>query len=411
MAIHLSESIKLGFADIMQRKVRSAVTIVGIVLGVMCIMVVLAIVSGMNKSTMTWMQERGGLNKIEVHPNWGYDFAKGGYPSFTLKEIRFIATQIPEAAAFNPTVSDWGLTLRQGETTFSDWVGGVMPDMTKVDEWDVEKGRFIKEIDIAENSNVIVLGSSVATAFFGNRSALGESLTLEGQKLTVVGVMSHRYMKPQGGGAAFSDNELEYLNKRSFIPLSTMLSKITPGATIGELEIKAKSPESAIVLRKKLENIVLNLKSGKKIFEVSSAKEQMEEMNKNFMIFSVIFVLIAVISLLVGGIVIMNIMLAAIKERTREIGVRLAIGARGRDIFLQFLVQTVLITALGGVLGIILGYAILAQVGKFLQINVVANVQMIWAAISVSVGVGMIFGVAPAVRASRLDPVIALREE
>ncbi|MDD4309880.1 MAG: ABC transporter permease [Candidatus Cloacimonetes bacterium] len=411
MAIHLSDSIKLGFTDIMMRKVRSAVTVIGIVLGVMCIMVVLAIVSGMNKITLDWMQERGGLNKIEVGPNWNYDFSKGGDPSFTLKEIRYIDSQIPEAIAFNPTISEWDFTLNKGDKSFSGWVGGVMPDFSEVEEWYVDKGRFIKDIDIAENNNVIVLGTAVVEQIFGKRNPLGESVNLNGQTLTVVGVMQYRYMKPQGGGAAFSDNQLSYLNERSYIPLSTMLSKIMPGAKISSLEIKAANPQAAVQLKTKLENIVLNLKAGKKLFEVSAAQEEMENMNKNSQLFGVIFVLIAVISLLVGGIVIMNIMLAAIKERTREIGVRLAIGARGRDIFLQFLVQTVLITTLGGILGIAFGFAILEQVGKFLQISVIANLQMIWAALSVSVGVGMIFGVAPAVRASRLDPVIALRED
>ncbi|MDY0152330.1 MAG: ABC transporter permease [Candidatus Cloacimonas sp.] len=411
MAIPLSESIKIGLADIMMRKVRSAVTVIGIILGVMCIMVVLAIVSGMNKSTMAWMQERGGLSKIEVHRNWDYDFSKGGNASFSLKEIRYIDSLIPEAQAFNPKIERWNLVLSYGQYTHEDMVMGVMPDMTKVDEWSVGKGRFIKDLDISENGNVIVLGSTVAEDLFANRNPLGESVSLAGQKLMVVGVMTRRYMKPQGGGSAFTDNQLEYLNEQSFIPISTMLNKIEPEAEINELEIKASSPETAIDLRKNVENIILNLKSGKKVFEVSSAKEEMEQMKQNSMIFSAIFVLIAVISLLVGGIVIMNIMLAAIKERTREIGVRLAIGARGRDIFLQFLVQTVLITTLGGLLGIILGYAILAQVGKFLQISVVATVQMIWAALTVSVGVGLLFGVLPAIRAARLDPVIALREE
>ncbi|HNQ44167.1 MAG TPA: FtsX-like permease family protein, partial [Candidatus Cloacimonadota bacterium] len=108
---------------------------------------------------------------------------------------------------------------------------------------------------------------------------------------------------------------------------------------------------------------------------------------------------------------IMNIMLASIKERTREIGVRLAIGARRLDIFLQFMVQTVLITTLGGILGIALGYGIIGVVGDYLQISVLATIQMVWIALLVSVGVGLIFGIAPAVRAGRLDPVIALREE
>jgi putative ABC transport system permease protein len=411
MAIPLSESIKIGLADIMMRKVRSVVTVIGIVLGVMCIMVVLAIVNGMNKSTMAWMQERGGLNKIEVQANWNYDFSKGGDPSFSMKEIRYIDSMIPEANAYNPTLSKWNSSLVVGDKRFTGWVGGVMPDMTIVEEWNTEKGRFLKDIDIQNSSNVIVIGSAVAEDLFGNRNPIGKTITLGENKLLAVGVMKYRYMKPQGGGSAFSDNYLDYLNQRSFVPISTMLNKISPGSTISSIDIRAASPEKAAELRKKVENIVLNLKQGKRVFQVNSAKEQMEQMGKNNLIFGVIFVMIAVISLLVGGIVIMNIMLAAIKERTREIGVRLAIGARGRDIFLQFLVQTVLITSMGGVLGILLGYGILGQVSKFLEISVVASIQMIWAALGVSVGVGLIFGVLPAVRASRLDPVIALREE
>jgi len=411
MAIPLAESIKIGLSDIMMRKVRSVVTVIGIILGVMCIMVVLAIVNGMNKSTMAWMQERGGLNKIEVQQNWNYDFSKGGSASFNLKEIRYIDSMIPEATAFNPSINKWDGVLSWKDKRFNGFVGGVMPDMTIVEEWNADKGRFLKDIDVQNSSNVIVIGSTVAENLFGNRNPLGNTITLSGQKVLVVGVMKRRYMKPMGGGSAFSDNYLEYLNQRSFIPLSTMLNKISPRSTIDNLDIRAANPAAATVLRKKVENIVLNLKQGKRVFSVNSAKEQMEAQSKNTMIFGVIFVMIAVISLLVGGIVIMNIMLAAIKERTREIGVRLAIGARGRDIFLQFLVQTVLITSMGGILGILLGYAILGQVGKFLEISVVASLQMIWAALSVSVGVGLIFGVLPAVRASKLDPVIALREE
>lgn len=411
MAIHLSESLKLGLADIMLRKVRSVVTVIGIILGVMCIMVVLSIVSGMNKSTMSWMQERGGLSKIEVHPNWGYDFGQGGDPSFNLREIRYLKSMLPEAKAFNPSALTWESVLTKGETRYRGSVLGVMPDFTKVEEWTADKGRFIKDLDINENANVIVLGTQVAEEIFGNRDPLGQYVTLEGYKMLVIGVMTFRYLKNQGGGAAFGDNGLAYLNERSFIPISTMVNKIMPGSSIQSLDIRAASPEAAGDLRKKVENLILNLKSGKKLFEVSSAKEEMETMQANSRIFSAIFILIAVISLLVGGIVIMNIMLAAIKERTREIGVRLAIGARGIDIFLQFLVQTVLITTLGGVLGILLGYGIIGQVGKYLQLTVVASVQMIWAALIVSAGVGLIFGVVPAVRASRLDPVIALREE
>jgi len=190
-----------------------------------------------------------------------------------------------------------------------------------------------------------------------------------------------------------------------------MLSKIDPTQTVSSIEIKTLDSEGVKELRKQVEAIVLNLKAGKRLFSVSSAQEEMQQMQANMKIFSAIFMLIAVISLLVGGIVIMNIMLASVRERTREIGVRMAIGARGWDILLQFLVQTVLITSLGGVLGILFGWSILGLVGDYLQMTVKASGSMIWVALMVSIGVGLLFGIAPAYRASRLDPVTALREE
>lgn len=411
MAISLAESLHLGILDILMRKVRSAVTIIGIVLGVMCIMVVLAIVNGMNKSTMAWMSERGGLNKVEVRQNWNYDFSKGGDASFSLKEIRYIRSMVPEATAFNASVPLQESELQNGSIGYVSRVLGVYPDMVKSEDWAIGSGRFINDLDIENNNNVIVLGSTTAQELFSSRDPLGKYLALKGQKLMVVGVLERKYLKAQGGGSAFGDNGLEYLNKQAFIPLSTLLSKIEPGQKIGNLEIMASSPEQAKVLSKKLDNIILNLKQGKQLFSVDSAQAQMEQMKQNTMIFSAIFILIAVISLLVGGIVIMNIMLASIKERTREIGVRIAVGARSRDIFIQFLVQTLLITSLGGVIGILLGYGILDLVAAFLNLEVAASLQMIWMALAVSMSVGLLFGIMPAVRASKLDPIEALREE
>lgn len=428
MAISVVESLHIGFADIWTRKVRSIVTIMGIILGVMSIMVVLAIVNGMNRSTMSWMMERGGLNKIEVERNWSYDFSKGGKPEFSLREIEYIRKKIPEATAFSPRISLHNAVMTRKESTYDVELQGVTPDMTIVDEWTTDKGRFITDIDREQSSNCVVLGSTVASELFGSRDPLGQTVNVrtemnvptgnggvETQLIThsfvVVGVMEKKVMASMGGGPGFGDNPLEYMNRRAFIPLSTMLHKVDPSQKVDNLDIRAKDPQTAGLLRTKVENIILDLKRGKRLFQVVSAQEQMQQMKQSGMIFTAIFILIAVISLLVGGIVIMNIMLASIKERTREIGVRLAIGARRIDIFMQFLVQTVLITGLGGVFGIISGYAILGMVGKFLGVTVAASLQMIWISLMVSVGVGLIFGIMPAVRAANLDPVVALREE
>ncbi len=409
MAISLRESVEIGLADIMTRKVRTGVTVLGIILGVMSIMVVLAIVNGMNKSTLRWMEERGGLNKIEVRPNWEMDFINWKQASFTFNELKLIRSLIPEAKAFNPQIAANRYPVQKSEISYDTQVRGVYPDMTITDEWEVQTGRFINYYDINNYNNVIVLGSTAATELFGNKNPIGENVVVQNNVLKVIGIMQTKYLKMQGGWGG--DNALEYMNRQVFVPLTTMFKKTTLDQAVSNIEVKANSPEEAVLLRAKLQTIILNLKQGKKLFEVSSAKEQMDEMKQNAAIFTTIFVMIAVISLLVGGIVIMNIMLASVRERTREIGVRIAIGARRIDIFIQFMVQTILITSLGGVAGIILGYSILSLVGKYLSMELVASLSMIYAAVFVSVGVGLLFGIMPAIRASNLDPVTALRNE
>jgi putative ABC transport system permease protein len=409
MAISLTESVHIGINDILSRKVRSVVTIIGIILGVMCIMVVLAIISGMNESTMSWMEQRGGTSKVEVERNWNYDFRQGGYAALTLAELRQIRDQIPEAVAINPSVTLLNANLQYRGYTYSGHIYGVLPEQQIVENWYPNQGRFFGELDIRQNSNVIVLGSTAARELFGQRDPIGKSLMINSHIFRVIGIMEPKLWENPGGG--FGGNALEHMNRQSYIPLSTMMNKLNAGSLIHEMQVIASSPQAALELQAKLTGILLRLKHGRPVFRVSSAQEMMQQMEQNSQIFSMIFVMIGMISLLVGGIVIMNIMLASIKERTREIGVRLAIGARRTDIFVQFMVQTVLITGLGGVFGIILGYLILDLVSGYLQMPMLAEPQMILVALLVSVGVGLIFGITPAVKASNLDPVIALREE
>ncbi len=410
MAISLTESVQIGVNDILTRKVRSLITIFGIVLGVMCIMVVLAIIAGMNNSTMAWMQERGGANKVEVERNWDYDFRGGGYASLTLAELNQVRGQIPEALAVGPVINSWGASLQYKGFSYSGQVLGVLPGHQRMESWYPGKGRFFSDIEVRESSNVIVLGATVAKELFKTEDPLGQSVMLSGQMLTVIGIMQEKIWESPGGGS-FGGNALEYMNRQSFVPISTMMNKIEASSLIQSVQILAKNPEDALMLQEKLKLILLHIKKGKAVFRVSSAQETIQQMQQNSKIFSMIFIMIGMISLLVGGIVIMNIMLASIKERTREIGVRLAIGARRTDIFVQFMVQTVLITGLGGVFGIILGYSILDLVSGYLGMPMLAGAQMILVSLMVSVGVGLIFGIVPAVKASNLDPVIALRDE
>lgn len=408
MAISLKESIVVGFSDFWSRKIRSLVTVIGIVLGTMSIIVVLSLVKGINKQTISWMMERGGLSKISIYKNWNYDNPNNLKDHFTWKELNLIRTLVPEAKYFNPQERHWG-RYSYKDKDYRSSIYGVLPDFTKIEEWDAVQGRFISEFDINQSNDVIVIGSEIKKELFGLKKAIGEFITVRNRRLQVIGVMKHRFMKSQGniGG----DNGLAYLNRRAFIPITTMIHKGTGEDNIGSFTVKAYSAESAPDLREKLEAIILNLRRGEPIFRIESAQEEAEEMAKNQKTFQMVFFMISIISLLVGGIVIANIMLATIQERTREIGIRITVGARRRDIFIQFLVQTVLVTLIGGILGVVVGLSILDLVSSYLDMELIAGVEMILIALMVSAGVGLFSGIIPAIVASKLNPVEALRYE
>jgi putative ABC transport system permease protein len=407
MAISLKESIVFGFSDFWSRKVRSLVTIIGIILGTMSIIVVLSLVNGINKQTLQWMMERGGLSKITVRRNWQYDNPNKVRSYFTWKEIKLIRSLLPEAKYLNPQKRYW-LRHSYKDKEYNCSIFGVLPDFSKIEEWETEDGRFISEFDINQSNDVIVIGTKVKEELFGNKNPIGQFITVHGRRLHVIGIMKHRYMKSNNIG---SDNALGYLNRRTFVPLSTMIHKGTGDDNISSLALKAQDAESAPELRKKLEAIILNLRHGEPVFMIESAQEEAEEMAQSQKTFQIIFFIISIISLLVGGIVIANIMLASIQERTREIGIRLTVGARRRDIFMQFLVQTVLITFIGGILGTLVGLSLLKMVSGYLEIKLIAELSMVLAALSVSVGIGLLAGIIPAILASKLNPVEALRYE
>ena len=408
MAISLKENITVGFSDFWSRKVRSIITVMGIVLGTMSIIVVLALVKGINNQTMKWMMERGGLSKITVSRNWQYDNPGHVKDYFTWKELKLIRSLIPEAKYFNPQQRQWVRHSYENKD-YRTSIRGVLPDFSKIEEWDVQEGRFISTFDIEQSNDVIVIGTKVKEELFGNKKAVGKVITVNDRRLKVIGIMAFRYMK--NSGAVGNDNAFSYLNRRTFVPLTTMIHKGSGRDNISSFSLKAQDVESAPALREKLSNIILNLRRGLPVFEVESAKEEAEEMAKNQKVFQMIFYVISVISLLVGAIVIANIMLATIQERTREIGIRLTVGARRRDIFIQFLVQTILVTTIGGILGIVVGLSLLDIVSNFLGIELIAGIAMIFVALMVSAGVGFVSGIIPAIIASKLDPVEALRYE
>lgn len=408
MAVSIKESVVAGFSDFWSRKVRSLVTILGIVLGTMSIIVVLSLVNGIYSSTTAWMSERGGLTKISVFRNWEYENERNLPDYFTLQEIEQIKELIPEAAAINSSIDSW-IMFSYKDKTFWGGIEGVYPEYAIIEEWTADAGRFITDFDVDESSDVIVIGTRLKEELFGAKNPMGKFITANERRLQVVGVMEHKFMK--NNNAIGGKNQLGWMNRRAFIPLSTMIYKGTGENRIEEITVKAASPEESIPLKMKIEDILLNLRQGEPVFRVESNMEQAEEMQKNFKTMRIIILFISLVSLFVAGIVISNIMLATIQERTREIGIRLAVGARRTDIFIQIIVQTILVFIVGGILGVVVGLSLLDVVSGYLGQPIIAAQWVIVSAVISTLSVGIITGVFPAVKASNLDPIKALRYE
>jgi len=408
MALSLRENIHIGFSDFWSRKIRSFVTIFGIILGTMSIIVVLSLVNGINKQTIEWMLQRGGFTKIVVRKNWSYTPKKLLPQYLTFEEIKYIKNKIKEIKYFSPQKNNY-TKFHYGDKEDYFSLFGVLPDYKYIEEWKVQKGRFISSYDIQNKNSVVVIGTNIKETLFGNSDAIGKYITVKNKKLKIVGIMEHRYMK--SGNSMGEENALSYLNKRAFIPLTTYISKVGAKNQFTSFTLKTKDLNTTSKVTKKLNEILLNIRQGEPIFWVRSMEERRQDMEKNSMMFKMIFYVISIISLLVGGIVIMNILLSTVKERTREIGVRIAIGARRIDIFMQFLIQSVLITFIGGALGVLLGLLSLKKIAAYMNMELIPSIQTILVALIVSVGIGLVFGILPSVKASKLNPVEALRYE
>ncbi len=408
MALSLKESIIVGFSDFWSRKIRAFITIFSIVLGTVSIIVVQSLVKGVQDSTLSWMMERGGLTRIDISRDWEYENPRNLRTSLNLREYNLLRSLIPEAEYITPHLFSWGLISFE-KSIFRGNLAGVIPEYPKIEEWNVAEGRFITSIDINNMNDVIVIGHTIRQELFGNRQALGQYVTYQGRRLQVIGVMERRSFQPQT--TVGTGNMLEYLNRRAFVPISTMIYKLSAEDRIENITVKAADVSQTVELREKIESILLNLRGGEPVFFVSSAKESADQMAAGTVVFRVIFMVISLISLLVGGIVIMNIMMATVHERTREIGIRMAVGARRLDIFIQFIIQTLIITTSGGIIGIIIGLSILNLVGDYIGVRMTGGTSMVIVSLIIAAILGLTFGIFPAVKASNLDPVKCLSYE
>jgi putative ABC transport system permease protein len=407
--MNIGQAIIEAIESLNANKMRSGLTILGIVIGVAAVIAMLAIGSGA-QNTITGSISGLGSNLLFVFRG-GNDNVRNPQP-LTRGDAEAIADpfQAPSVALVAPYISS-NLSVTFGGESISSSINGVTPEYLEVRNYSLLEGDFISEETILGRSSVAVIGVEVADKLYGRRDGLiGETLRIEGQPFRVIGVLT-----PRGGGAFGSEDNI--VN----IPFSTAQSRL----------IQRSNDRVDFILVQAVNTDLVN-QASEEISQILRARHRTDLGADDFQIFSqqdfvataqsITSVLtiflggIAAISLLVGGIGIMNIMLVSVTERTREIGLRKAIGARKRDILIQFLTESSLLSMFGGILGIGLGWSIAYIVGLIASANnteliPVVGLDAILLATIFSTAVGLFFGIYPANRAANLQPVEALRHE
>ena len=390
------EAFSMAMKNIRSSKTRSILTMLGIIIGVAAVIVITGLGSGMEKY-MREQFESMGTDTLSV-----YIMGRGSQ-KMTVDDMQKIVDENSEYLdKMTPSVSFQG-SKRVGTDDMNSNVTGVSEDFADIKKLDIAQGRTLQYLDVAQRTNVCVVGSFINLKYFGGQ-ALGEKIKLNGRDFTIVGVLEEKVDSTE-----YSADDAIY------VPYSTV-SRMMNIRDVDSFTITFKDEEMAAEAKTTLENALTEYFNGSSdAFYVQSMSEVLDMMNQSTNMLITILTLIAGISLVVGGIGIMNIMLVSVTERTKEIGIRKALGAKERYIMSQFVIEAAATSALGGIIGIVVGYILSFVASKviFITLGEPLTVAPTMVAILVSVGIsaaiGIFFGYMPAKKAARLNPIDALR--
>lgn len=412
-----------GLREILAHKMRSLLSMSGIILGVAALVAMVSIVQGMVGQFRGFIEMQGGIEKITISTESlpkEQEHLQDSAPGLTMKDVEAIRKLVPSVSHISPEVSVRHTTIRRNGKEFRTNVTGTMSDWLIINKRSVQQGRFLSDVDELTRAKVCVIGSLVAEEIFEpNEDPIGKPIKVGGEWFIVVGVLNEYQMSGGPGGNDKKRGPGRWMNGGCYIPIHTAMTNYTSNDTLSALYVRISSSEQLYEAVPQLDRVMLQAHSGFLDYGITTNEEMLAEYKKTESSFMISLGGVAFISLFIGGIGIMNVMLAAINERIREIGVRKAVGARGADIFLQFLVETALVSSIGGVIGLALSVGITSVVAEVMSgsqmgsgmTSMTVSPAVMLAGFAFSVGIGVLSGVYPALRASRLDPIEALRYE
>ena len=408
-----AEALRSALGNLAAHKLRSALTMLGMIFGVGAVIAMMSIGAGAERRAME-MIERMGVRNILVRGKQNVkrdDLEEMRKKSLGVSERDALAILdgVPGVELAAPIVEVDSYKIMAGGERSEAKVLGVSHRHQALMRLEVAKGRFLDGLDERRHDQVAVIGSDVARDLFGYESALGRQFKINDVWFEVIGVLGD-----SGGAESFEGVRVGTPAEEIYVPVSTALRKFDRDpleAPLDEIVVRLESSVSPRSTATTIRGLLDRIHAGAEDFELVVPEALLEQSRRTQQLFKRVMGGIAGISLLVGGIGIMNIMLATVLERTREIGVRRAVGARRADIRMQFIVESFAISLLGGISGVIMGVAIAGIVALYAGWPTVVTATSILLSTMVSLGVGLVSGIYPAVRAAELDPIDALRHE
>jgi len=408
--IRLLASLRIALRALMVNKMRSTLTMLGIIIGVGAVIAMIAVGSGAKQRIADQIASMGS-NLLMVmsgsSTSGGIRFGSGTVPTLTVDDAKAILSEIPSVKYVAPTLMGVAQVV-YGNQNWSTSIVGTTPEMLDIREWPVALGRPFSQQDVDGATKVCLLGMTVVENLFGGIEPIGQIVRIKKVPFTVIGVLSYK------GQTTFGQDQDDTI----FVPLTTAQKRLFgmqfPGM-VRMISVQAKGPEVMEEAEKEI-NAILRQRhriqpNQDNDFTVRNLTELMATAEQSASVMSLLLGAIASISLIVGGIGIMNIMLVSVTERTREIGIRIAVGAKGRDILLQFLIESLVLSLIGGIVGIGIGVAGTLILSSFTQWPTLFSIKAILLAFLFSSLVGVFFGFYPARKASLLNPIEALRYE